>query len=387
MRHFPHLRDAELARLFHCCPEPFTLHDDAELLAIALGATLYSPATRSTLAADIAKRVGQGVISTVVCLEDAVADPDLAAAELNAVAQLRALAEVRTASSMVFVRVRNVEQVLTVVNSLGPHLGVLTGFVIPKFTEATGVAFLDAIAEASSAYGQLLLAMPVVESPEVMHRETRTDALLGIQRVLDKYREHVLAVRIGATDFSSVYGLRRPHDITIYDVRVVADAIADTVNILGRADGTGFVVTGPVWEHLSASERIFKSQLRESPFVAHEVRPLRARLVAANLDGLIREVLLDRANGLTGKSVIHPMHVAAVHALSVVTHEEYTDARAIVGAAIAGGGVAASAYGNKMNEAKPHRAWAQRTLQRAHVFGVARADVSFVDLLDASLSP
>ena len=386
MRHFAHLRDAELARLFHCCPEPFTLDDEPELLAIALGATLYSPATRATLAADIARRAGQGVISTVVCLEDAVADHDLAAAELNAVAQLRALAEAQVPSSMVFVRVRNVEQVATVVNSLGPYLGVLTGFVIPKFTEDSGVAFLEAVAQASSANGQRLFAMPVVESPEVIHRETRTNALLGIQRVLDKYRESVLAVRVGATDLSSVYGLRRPHDLTIYDVRLVADAIADTVNILGRADGTGFVVTGPVWEHISISERIFKSQLRESPFVAHEVRPLRARLVAANLDGLIREVLLDRANGLTGKTVIHPMHVAAVHALSVVTHEEYTDARAVVGAANAGGGVVASEYRNKMNEAKPHRSWARRTLQRAQVFGVARADVSFVDLLDASLS-
>ena len=386
MRHFAHLRDAELARLFHCSPEPFTLDDEPELLAIALGATLYSPATRATLAADIARRAGQGVISTVVCLEDAVADHDLAAAELNAVAQLRALAEAQVPSSMVFVRVRNVEQVATVVNSLGPYLGVLTGFVIPKFTEDSGVAFLEAVAQASSANGQRLFAMPVVESPEVIHRETRTNALLGIQRVLDKYRESVLAVRVGATDLSSVYGLRRPHDLTIYDVRLVADAIADTVNILGRADGTGFVVTGPVWEHISISERIFKSQLRESPFDAHEVRPLRARLVAANLDGLIREVLLDRANGLTGKTVIHPMHVAAVHALSVVTHEEYTDARAVVGAANAGGGVVASEYRNKMNEAKPHRSWARRTLQRAQVFGVARADVSFVDLLDASLS-
>ena len=37
-----------------------------------------------------------------------------------------------------------------------------------------------------------------------------------------------------------------------------------------------------------------------------------------------------------------------------------------------------------MNEAKPHRAWAERTLQRAEAFGVAAEDVSFVDLLAAS---
>ena len=44
------------------------------------------------------------------------------------------------------------------------------------------------------------------------------------------------------------------------------------------------------------------------------------------IDGLIREVQLDRANGLVGKTGIHPSHVAVVHALSVVSHEEYRDA-------------------------------------------------------------
>ncbi len=72
-------------------------------------------------------------------------------------------------------------------------------------------------------------------------------------------------------------------------------------------------------------------------------------------------MLLDKANGLTGKTVIHPTHVAAVHALSVVTHEEYCDAGDILGTSTRGG-VAASAYGNKMNESKPHAAWARRIM-------------------------
>ena len=387
MRHFAHLPEADLARLFHCLPQSFTVDDESKLLAMALGATLYSPATRSTLAADIAKGSAQGVISTVVCLEDSVADGDLPGAELNAVEQLRTVAATEPSTPIIFVRVRNVEQINTLAHGLRDHPRVLTGFVIPKFTEDSGTPFLDAVADASAAIGHRLFVMPVLESPELIYRETRRDALLGIQRLLDKHREHVLAVRIGATDLSSVYGLRRPRDLTIYDVHLVAEAIADVVNIFGRADESGFVVTGPVWEHFSGSERIFKPQLRESPFVAHEELSLRAKLVAAHLDGLIREVMMDRANGLTGKTVIHPTHVAAVHALSVVTHEEYTDACSILGGAMAGGGVAASEYRNKMNEAKPHRAWAQRTVDRAQVFGVAHPDVSFVDLLGASMSP
>ncbi len=45
----------------------------------------------------------------------------------------------------------------------------------------------------------------------------------------------------------------------------------------------------------------------------------------------------------------------------------------------------ASGYRNKMNEVKPHTAWARRTLARAQAFGVARPDVTFVDLLAASV--
>jgi citrate lyase beta subunit len=193
----------------------------------------------------------------------------------------------------------------------------------------------------------------------------------------------VLAVRIGATDLSGQYGLRRSREHTVYDLALIAGVIGDVVNALGRDDG-GYLITGPVWEYFSSSERIFKPQLRESPFIRHDEPKLRAELLAHDLDGLIREVSLDRANGLIGKSVIHPSHVAAVNALSVVSHEEYLDAIDILGTS-ASGGVASSAYGNKMNESKPHSAWARRTELRGRVFGVAHPDVSFVDLLGASL--
>jgi citrate lyase beta subunit len=205
--------------------------------------------------------------------------------------------------------------------------------------------------------------------------------------MLDKYRGSVPAIRVGATDLSAAYGLRRARDLTVWDVRVVADTIGAVVNVFGRVGAdhaTDYVVAGPVWEYFPATERVFKPLLRESPFVGHQERALRTTLIAADLDGLIREVVLDRANGLVGKTVIHPTHVAAVHALSVVAPEEYADACDIL-ATDAGGGASASSFGNKMNESKPHTAWARRTMLRAHAFGIAREGVSFVDLLGAGL--
>ena len=384
MRHFDFLSEADRRRLFYRAPQAFCVSDDLNLLAVALGATLYSPAIRPTLAADIAKRATQGVMSAVVCLEDTIADEDLPAAEKNAIVQLRAHAESGARSPLLFVRVRSAEQIPMIVDALGEHARILTGFVLPKFTSETGGAFLDAVTEASASIRRRLLAMPVLESPEVIFSESRTEVLLAVRRLLNNYRKHILAVRIGATDLSSAYGLRRFRDLTVYDVGVVAGAIADVVNVFARADGNGFIVTGPVWEYFSGAERMFKPQLRESPFIEHSERALRAELIAKDLDGLIREVVLDKANGLTGKTVIHPTHVAAVHALSVVTHEEYSDAADILGTNGAGG-VAASTYKNKMNESKPHSAWAQRIMLRAQVFGVANDDISFVDLLGAGL--
>ena len=379
MRHFDHLTDEARRTLFWRAPEPFTRDSPRETLAVALGATLYMPATRPRLAHDLVRRAREGVVSSVVCLEDSIADDELPAAQANTIAQLRELA-VSGGGPLTFVRVRRAEQIPDIVEGLGEHAHVLSGFVLPKFSESTGAAYLDALDDTAATFGHHLWAMPVIESPEMIHRETRSDQLFAVRALLDKHRSSVLAVRTGATDLSGVYGIRRGRDLSIYDVRLVAEVITDVVNVLGRADGTGFVVTGPVWEYYGGNERLFKPRLRQSPFLASDAEQLRAALITQDLDGLIREVVLDGANGLTGKTVIHPSHVPVVHALSVVSHEEYVDASDVLGREA---GAAASAYRNKMNESRPHRAWAERVLTRARVFGVAEADVGFVDLLGA----
>ncbi|MFF7729991.1 HpcH/HpaI aldolase/citrate lyase family protein [Streptomyces sp. NPDC008001] len=384
MRHFEHLAPSVRNGLFHREPVAFDAGSPARTLSVALGATLYSPATRTSLAADAVKQAGQGVVSMVLCLEDSIGDHDVVAAEENLVRQFTALHEARAAVPLLFVRVREAAQITDLVRRLGPAVRLLSGFVLPKFTEERGVPFLEALTEAEAACGQRLFAMPVLESPELLHLETRRETLAGIARVVDKYRDRVLALRLGVTDFCSAYGLRRAPDMTAYDVQLVASVIADVVNVLGRADGSGFTVTGPVWEYFRQHERMFKPQLRRTPF-AGPAEELRTALIEHDMDGLLREIQLDRANGLQGKTCIHPSHVAPVHALSVVSHEEFSDAQDILRPERDGGGVLRSAYTNKMNEVKPHRAWAERIMLRAEVFGVAREDVSFVELLSASV--
>ncbi|MBV7248556.1 MULTISPECIES: HpcH/HpaI aldolase/citrate lyase family protein [unclassified Streptomyces] len=407
MRHFGHISPTAREGLFFREPCTFTADSPARMLSVALGATLYSPATRPSLADDVLKQAGRGVVSMVLCLEDSIDDAEVTGAEANLIRQFAALAARTTAPEatpkgpadagntpdaagadvpLLFIRVREPAQITDLVRRLGDSVRMLSGFVLPKFTEERGRQFLEALAEAETACGRRLFAMPVLESPELLHLETRGEILQGIARSVDKYRDRVLALRLGVTDFCSAYGLRRAPDMTAYDVHIVASVIADVVNVLGRADGTGFTITGPVWEYFRRQERMFKPQLRRSPFLEGRAEELRTALIEHDLDGLLREIELDRANGLLGKTCIHPSHVAPVHALSVVSHEEYTDAQDILSPERGGGGVLRSAYTNKMNEVKPHRAWAERTLQRAEVFGVAREDVGFVDLLAAGLT-
>ncbi|MGW7646025.1 HpcH/HpaI aldolase/citrate lyase family protein [Streptomyces bobili] len=386
MRHFGHLAPEVRQRLFHREPCSFDADSSARVLSAALGATLYSPATRPRLAEDILKQTGRGVVSMVLCLEDSIGDEDVEEGEENLVRQFTDLAaRPGLEPPLLFIRIRTPEQIPDLVRRLGPAVRLLSGFVFPKFTEERGIPFLEALAGAELASGRRLFGMPVLETPELMYRESRVDALEGIARAVEKYRSRVLALRLGVTDFCSSYGLRRAPDMTAYDVQIVASVIADVVNMLGRADGTGFTVTGPVWEYFRVPERMFKPMLRHSPFLEGQAIELREKLIEHAMDGLLREISLDHANGLLGKTCIHPSHVPAVHALSVVSHEEYGDAADILRPERGGGGVLRSAYTNKMNEVKPHRAWAERTMLRAEVFGVAHEDVSFVDLLAAGI--
>lgn len=383
-RHFSQLRDDVSSQLFLERPHSFSDADERDTLAVALGATLYVPATRDDLTATIVRRAAEGVCSMVLDLEDAIGDHEVDNAIENTVRTLDELAATQASNVLLFVRIRTPQGIRVISDALGTGVAALSGFVLPKFAAANGAAFLREVASASETLGKHLYSMPVLESSELVFRERRDDELRGISELLSNYRSQVLAVRIGATDMCGSFGIRRDRDLTIYDVKVVVDVIADIVNYFGRSDGTGFVITGPVWEYFADRERMFRPMLRATPFAEHDAVLFRQHLVSRDLDGLLREIALDRANGLCGKTVIHPSHVTAVHALSAVTHEEYQDALDILGSSV---GVQPSGYRNKMNETKPHQSWARQTMVRAKVFGVTNTGVSFVDLLTALVAP
>ena len=250
MRHFDQLVDAAGCALFEQDPRSFHRNSDRVLLAHALGATLYVPATKTDLGTSLRRQASAGAKSLVVDLEDAISDGSVDAAVRTTATTLRCLQE-DPPDALLFVRVRSAGQIAVLADALGSAMDIVSGFVLPKFSLANGPELLQAVADAATRSANPLYAMPVLETPEVLYRETRERELIGLRELLAAHRDGVLSVRIGATDLCGLFGIRRDRDLSIYDVGVAAELIAHVVNHLGRTDGTGFAITGPVWEYFA----------------------------------------------------------------------------------------------------------------------------------------
>ncbi|MCM3566877.1 HpcH/HpaI aldolase/citrate lyase family protein [Neobacillus mesonae] len=389
MRFFAYYYEDDLDRFFYKKPQEFTKYTSRETLAYGLGATLYMPATRPNIHQDILSNKHEGLTSLVIDLEDAVGDQQVENAEQLLIQELHKLYGglyngflSHSDLPLMFIRIRNLEQLKRIVMQLGDSIQLLTGAVLPKFNGEQGEQLLQEVARIHSD-NHPFYAMPILESSKVIQKETRMKELLKIKQLADHYKDHVLNIRIGATDFCGLYGIRRSADTTVYEIAVLRDCISDIINVFQRHD-SGFVVSGPVWEYFSSKNRILKPQLRQTPFrerYGNEGLIWRQKLLDENMDGLIREILMDIANGLTGKTIIHPTHIKVVQALNVVSYEEYIDAQSIIQAAAGEEGVIKSEFSNKMNEIKPHLYWAEKIMLKSQLYGVLHEQYSNIDLI------
>lgn len=367
-------------------PIEFNKHTELELLRYCLGATMYMPGTKN-----FADKLLSGwlpeLTSMVMCFEDACPEEDVPAAEENTLMLLDNVADAVDNGIMnineiplIFCRVRSLSQFEHFAGRLTPkQASVLCGFNFPKFNSCNGEAYFAFLKKLNICMGETIYGMPILEDPRVAFKETRLDELVSVRSILDEYKELVLQVRVGATDFSSCFGARRGVDYSIYDILTVREILSDILNIFSR--NNDYVVSGPVWEYFRAPKDMMFESL---PSFDIEDRLLkRHRIYNEEIDGLLREVILDKANGFVGRTVIHPTHVKYVNALQAVTREEYDDACQIL---VAAGGVVKSAVSNKMNEVRPHTNWAQKIIARAKAYGVIENEKSYVELFGSRAS-
>ena len=361
-------------------PEDFDKHTDRELLQYCLGAAMYMPGYKDFLPKIIGNAM-PGLTTIVLCFEDACPEERVSEAMANVHHLLASVTRATESGELdpgkvplIFARIRNLAQFKAFAAELTPEEArSLCGINFPKFNAENGHEYYAYLQDLNERLGEIIYGMPIIEDPEVAYKETRMAELTEIKKILDKYHDLVLQVRVGGTDFSSVFGVRRGVDYSLYDIMVVRECLSDIVNVCGR--NNDYVISGPVWEYFRAPKEMMFEDLPKHGLEDYLMR--RKPLVNNEIDGLLREVILDKANGFVGRTVIHPTHVKFVNALMAVTKEEYDDARQILGT---GGGVVKGAGGNKMNEIRPHTNWAKKTYNRARAFGVIENEGTYVKL-------
>lgn len=344
MQYFTNIDDLK----FYKDPQPFDKYTDKDTLKYAIGANMYMPATQKNIFEKLINNEYHDIGAITLCMEDAIDESMLPEAQVSALSLLEHLHDILIKKPnlnipLIFIRVRNVNQFRTFSKMLTEkHVKVLTGFNFPKFNSKNGEEYFSILKSISEKFDEVLYGMPIIEDEDVIFKETRFFELEKIQKIFLKYPEYVLNIRVGGTDFSSQYGLRRDVKNTIYDLKVVADCLKDILNFFLRKT-CDYVVSGPVWEYFSWDRN------------------------SDEIMGLEKELELDIQNGFQGKTIIHPSQIDVVNEKYIVKYDEYMDALAILES---NGGVSKSSGGNRMNEASPHRNWAKKIIAKANVFGV-----------------
>lgn len=293
----------------------------------ALGATLYMPATRHDLLDVVFGRKIEGLRSLVVCLEDAVAERDVAASLVNLKSLLKgiqALGGRPVKAPLLFIRPRDA----TMAAALNdwPLIDHVDGFVAPKLDMSSLRAWEGAMSHPN------LLLMPTLETAAVYDPNAMVELRDALQGGL---YGRIIALRIGGNDLMGCLGVRRSPAHTLYN-SPMSYVIPMLCGIMGAA---GFALTAPVFERLD------------------------------NQALLEEELALDITHGLVGKTAIHPSQIATIHRALRVSVEDLNSARLI----LSDDAAAVFKHGGAMCEPATHWKWAKNILERAHWHGVRQA--------------
>ncbi|PHM66338.1 ATP synthase [Xenorhabdus stockiae] len=292
-----------------------------------LGATLYMPATRPDIPEIILCNKVVGLRSLVICLEDSVVEEDIPVAIENLVSVLQILAAAKGSAAntdhypLIFIRPRNESMGRYLVNTV--DLSLVTGLVLPKFTQSLLPEWWDIIASTH------LGVMPTLETEDVF--DVQQMNYLADKLKSHPFCERVIALRVGGNDLMNLISIRRSRELTLYD-GPMGYVIKMLVAVFGSR---GFYLTAPVCEHID------------------------------NLELLEKELVLDIAHGFVGKTAIHPRQIEHIHKALMVNNHDYADALKILNTK-----QAVFKFQGAMCEPATHWRWAVNILERAKYNGV-----------------
>lgn len=333
----------------------FDKNSGKEILQYAVGGLLYMPGTNRKISKKILNKENPNIKSMVLCLEDSIGDSIVEQAEECVRQTLNELYCAITAGEfsvadlpLIFIRVREHGQMTRLVQKCGSSISTITGFVVPKFTKSNATNYINEFEDILDTVDSPLYLMPIIESKDVMYKPSRMENLCYVYNAIKKISDHVLCIRVGGTDFCNIFGIRRPMNATIWDIKVVSDCISDIINVFA----TDYVVSGPTWE-----------------FFENKDDPSQT----AWADGLKNELFYDKLNGIIGKTCIHPSQLPYVQQSLIVTESDYTNALQVLSMSSQSFvGVKKGTSGNQMNEAKTHINWAKKVLALAGIYGTKK---------------
>ncbi len=314
------------------------------ILYYSVGALLYCPAYKKSIADAVIREEFGTKYSLALCLEDTVNDHFVEEAEQMLIRSIRQIHDAQNYRKFylpkIFIRVRSPQQITKLTAVFGKSAEIITGYNIPKFNLANADEYIQCMIKANESAQKRIYMMPIYESLSLTDIRKRADILYRLKDSLAAVEDLVLNIRVGGNDLCHLFSFRRHADESIHQIKPVADIFSDIVTVYGM----DYVISGPVWEYYSGE----------------------------NWDkGLIAEIQGDKLCGFTGKTVIHPKQIPVVNSAYQVPQSDWEDAKAILNwnqdtRAYVSGNLAKE----RMDEYKTHANWAQKTLLLAEAFGV-----------------
>lgn len=361
MKYFENYSKELLKKVFFKRPEYFSKTEEIDFLKLTLGAQLVTPMTNTKIAQNIVNKKYQDLITNVWDLEDGSGNIDRNILISNLKSNLQILnreIEERKIDvnqlPFIFIRVKDLEM-LKEIEEFSQDLKYCNGIVIPKVESNSLEEYLKIIKKINKKENIVLYALPILESSSVIVQKQAIDNLYKIKEIIDQYKDIILNISTGGTDFSGKYGIRRKVDSNIYQLQVVNQCLTNILNIFTFE--SNYMVTAPVWEYFNL------------------------KLKSKENSGLLKEIKKDKENGMYSKVAIHPTQLLFIQLSYCVDYEDYMDALQIIKGNSKKVGVLKSNNSNKMNELNTHTLWANNVIKRAKIFGVFNPNIILEEIL------
>ncbi len=377
MRHYMHLSDSELNKIFYKKPEAFDNTTKKNQLRYALGATLYLPATKYIAPYLLEKRYSH-LTSFVMCFENLIEERNINIAEKTLLNTLRTLKMAENENRinkdelpLFFIHVRDplqFERLYEILIKEKDIISYISGFFLPKFNSNNADAYLSTIKKIR-LISEYIYALPIIESKEIISLASRISELITLEKTIFEYRDMILGIRIGGSYINSVLGVNSLEAMSIYDVGITASIIYDIINSFINLSYEDIAIYSSSWDKkITSFQTVSKSS---NAFDQNKVIYNHAFTHDPSLDGFIREILLDKLNGCVGKTVVYPNQISIVNALYSVERKDYELALSINSS-----NEPSLNYGEQIN----NKIWSNKILSLSKIYGVLNENYSAVDL-------